>query len=665
METTRFSIPNRSCGITSSSAVLLAFFLLLFACSTGPAPSIGITLSPTSADVHAGQTIQFSATVRNSTNAAVTWSLSGNGCGGATCGTISDSGLYTAPASVPSPPTVTVKATAATDTSKSASAVVTILAPEIIVILYPSSSSVIFGHTLQFTATVHNSPDQTVIWSLSGDGCNGVTCGTVSDSGLYTAPAGIPVPPTVTVKATATADGSKSASAIITIVAPYGYLNDLWKYDGVKWIWVSGDHTTNQRGVYGTKGLPDPANIPGGRYMRPTLWQDLQGNLWLFGGLGYDRAGEIGELNDLWKFDQETQEWTWISGGDSKNQRGVYGTKGTPDPANVPGARDAAASWTDTLGNFWVFGGFGWNYISFGAHLSDLWKFDPTTEEWTWISGNDGNGSSGPTYGTKGVPDPANTPGGRHSAVTWIDPLGQFWLFGGYGWATDTQGYLNDLWRFDPVSLQWTWISGGSTTNQLGVYGTKGVPSSTNAPRARESAVSWIDPLGRFWLFGGATSTTYLVCWLNDLWMFDPSSLDWTWVSGSVLTNQPGIYGTLDVGGSLNVPGARFGSISGLDASANFRLFGGGGYDAAATLDDLNDLWSFNPSAHEWTWIGGSSSVNQPGKYGTMGIGDPLNSPGARRYAGARTDTEGHLWLFGGLGYSGPIGTWPSRSVIR
>ncbi len=39
------------------------------------------------------------------------------------------------------------------------------------------------------------------------------------------------------------------------------------------------------------------------------------------------------------------------------NQAGIYGTKGTPDPANIPGARTGATSWTDNDGKFWLFGG--------------------------------------------------------------------------------------------------------------------------------------------------------------------------------------------------------------------------------------------------------------------------------------------------------------------
>ena len=39
------------------------------------------------------------------------------------------------------------------------------------------------------------------------------------------------------------------------------------------------------------------------------------------------------------------------------DQTGTYGTRGMPDAANVPGARDGSISWTDESGNLWLFGG--------------------------------------------------------------------------------------------------------------------------------------------------------------------------------------------------------------------------------------------------------------------------------------------------------------------
>ena len=94
-----------------------------------PVPAVSVAVTPTNPSVTTGTTQQFTASVTGASNTAVTWTESGLGCSGATCGAISSSGLYTAPAAVPSPAAVTITATSVSDTTKSASASVTILPP--------------------------------------------------------------------------------------------------------------------------------------------------------------------------------------------------------------------------------------------------------------------------------------------------------------------------------------------------------------------------------------------------------------------------------------------------------------------------------------------------------------------------------------------------------
>ena len=88
-------------------------------------PDVQVSVSPTAATVALGQSQQFTATVTGTTNTGVTWSV----VEGASRGTVSASGLYTAPASLPSPATATVRATSVADPTKSASATVTITDP--------------------------------------------------------------------------------------------------------------------------------------------------------------------------------------------------------------------------------------------------------------------------------------------------------------------------------------------------------------------------------------------------------------------------------------------------------------------------------------------------------------------------------------------------------
>ena len=182
----------------------------------GTTPTVSISISPTSASVIAGATQQFTATVTGTSNPTVTWQVNGTAGGSASAGFISTNGLYTAPATVPNPATVTVSVVSQADTSKSASASVTITAV-IAISLSPTSVSVATGGTQQFTATVTGTTNQAVTWRVNDAQGGTSATGTISSSGLYTAPATVPNPPAVTVSAVPQADTSKSASATVTI----------------------------------------------------------------------------------------------------------------------------------------------------------------------------------------------------------------------------------------------------------------------------------------------------------------------------------------------------------------------------------------------------------------------------------------------------------------
>jgi hypothetical protein len=71
------------------------------------------------------------------------------------------------------------------------------------------------------------------------------------------------------------------------------------------------------------------------------------------------------------------------------------------------------------------------------------------------------------------------------------------------------------------------------------------------------------------------------------------------------------------------------------------------GYDSTGNFGLLNDLWKF--SSVEWTWMDGSNLADQPGTYGTVGVGNANNVPSARQGAVSWTDISGNFWLFAGF----------------
>lgn len=92
----------------------------LAATSTAP-PTIEVTVKPASGSVVLGGQATFAATVTNTTDTAVSWSVNGVPGGNATLGTITSLGVYTAPTDLPSPATVQVTATSHADSTKSGS----------------------------------------------------------------------------------------------------------------------------------------------------------------------------------------------------------------------------------------------------------------------------------------------------------------------------------------------------------------------------------------------------------------------------------------------------------------------------------------------------------------------------------------------------------------
>jgi hypothetical protein len=92
-------------------------------------PTISVMVVPASASVREGNTQQFKATVTGTSNTAVKWFVNGVAGGSAAVGTISSSGLYTAPATLPSPDTVTIEAVSSADPSAKGTASVAALNP--------------------------------------------------------------------------------------------------------------------------------------------------------------------------------------------------------------------------------------------------------------------------------------------------------------------------------------------------------------------------------------------------------------------------------------------------------------------------------------------------------------------------------------------------------
>ena len=344
--------------------------------------------------------------------------------------------------------------------------------------------------------------------------------------------------------------------------------------------------------------------------------------------------------------------WTWIKGSSSCYQTATYGTKGVASASNGPGAVYNHLVWTYN-GKMYLFGGYGRDATNSYGKLSDLWEFDHTTKNWTWLKGT-GLADQVSNFGTKGVAAASNLPGARENACSWVYN-GKLYLMGG---ESGNHELFNDLWVYDIVTNNWTWIKGAglNISNQAGIYGTQGIAATFNTPGVRQNADTWVHN-NKLYLFGGfgldkdgfANGNSY--SYLNDLWEYNPFTNNWTWLKGSNTANQLSTYGVQGVSAPNNKPGCRENFSTWVNKGLLYLMGGSGRYNNTTSIGDYNDLWVYNPNTNNWTWLKGSNLINQLGVYGTQGISDPNNRPGARITAVTWT-VNNKLYLMGGEGLS-------------
>jgi N-acetylneuraminic acid mutarotase len=425
-----------------------------------------------------------------------------------------------------------------------------------------------------------------------------------------------------------------------------GLLNDVWKYSprDKEWTWMAGSQSANPLADFGAQGYELIWNTPGGREGH-SGWIDRQGYFWIFGGYGKEVDVRAGYLNDVWRFNTNTGLWAWITGSYNINTWGIYNVQGQSGFHDTAGARVGQTIAQDGDGVVWMFGGRGYDEKGNFGLLNDLWKYNPSTNEWVWMAGEFGKSSSVFNF-------PIPNPAARASPGAWIDSLGNFWLMGG----TDNLGHdWSDIWVYDLALTAgvhpgtWTWENGYEGTNSAVFSGPDAIPG------ARDGHSGFADPTtGNFYVFGGAgydaQDNRGL---LNDLWMFRPDSNTWTLESGDQIINSPGRIGPLIIPGLIgpgNQPGARTSQSAWMNASQQaIYVFGGNGIDSNGKTGDLSDIWTYDPVTKKWTWVGGSDTAYTPLNYGSPGKAASTNSPGGREYSSIWMDAGGNLWLFGGF----------------
>jgi len=206
--------------------------------------AVSVTVAPSGVSVAITQRTTLTPTVTGTSNTAVSWTVNGVPNGNSTLGQIcqpasvpcaaptgpaSGSVDFLAPAAVPSSNPVNVNATSAADPTRSGTSIVIITGPTgatsvsispQFAFIAPSTATL---SQQRFVATVTGNSNTSVSWAVQsavpGQGCSGAACGSVDATGLYSAPTAAPSPNGISVIATSLADGTKSATAAITITS--------------------------------------------------------------------------------------------------------------------------------------------------------------------------------------------------------------------------------------------------------------------------------------------------------------------------------------------------------------------------------------------------------------------------------------------------------------
>ena len=192
---------------------------------TDAATGITITITPATASVNVVSTFQFSAAVSNGTNTVLTWQVNGIAKGNSSVGLIDAAGLYTAPTTVPSGGTVNVVAVSFEDPALSATATVTITPAPTVAITSPTTAVTVASgtsNTVPFSATETGGTINKILWQVGPVGGLGILggnaiFGTISASGVYSAPVTPPVGQTVVVTAVAQDYPTSTAAKTVTI----------------------------------------------------------------------------------------------------------------------------------------------------------------------------------------------------------------------------------------------------------------------------------------------------------------------------------------------------------------------------------------------------------------------------------------------------------------
>lgn len=312
----------------------------------------------------------------------------------------------------------------------------------------------------------------------------------------------------------------------------------MWAYNetSAHWRFEYGDATLNTLPNYGPLGAFSGDYTPGARMYSSGFVSSLLNSFYVTLGV-YDSGNYI-YAADTWQYNVTAGQWAFIAGSQDTGMPGIYNTKGSLSiPVNGtaahPGSREAAlGAWDETNQVFYMIGGWGWgNSDSSDGLLSDVWKFDASTNRWVWVGGSD-EIYAAPVYDQHGVYNITH-PGGIGYGFAAFDLATQaVYFYGGLRMISDSEyDITSDIFSYRVTDNLFASYNGPRVFVGEN-YGVQGVPAPTNVPFPRFGSNGFYNP-GRHvvTMYGGAVNTGS-DRWYGDLWEYDLTTGYWTFVDG-------------------------------------------------------------------------------------------------------------------------------------
>lgn len=333
----------------------------------------------------------------------------------------------------------------------------------------------------------------------------------------------------------------------IDSIGQYGYLNDFWRYElGTgRWFYFGGFDKVDDYGNYGSKG--EYGGWPSARSSAKMMISEDSSEIYLYGGKVSDPMGGTFDLNldDFWTFSIKTLQWRYLMGNapgssnyiDSPPARSrfaatlkdesvhIYGgfknleqqmfddhlrfnvhshewssivpDAGLSSPSKLV---DANMVYSANTSKILLYGG-STMFDKKDALSANLWCYDFDLSSWRQLFAVFSVNSYG-IYPEKKALTLNGHPGARSGYYSALDTIkDKLLIFGGYGYAKNSVGILNDLWAYDIRKNQWIWLSGSFYVAQESTFDQDVTTVGTPGGRCQGDAV-FSPSEGLFFIFG-------------------------------------------------------------------------------------------------------------------------------------------------------------------